>query len=333
MKLTLGFLARQACRLALPAMIAAWASAAAAQSPLPVLKIAVLKFGTVNWELDTIVYHRLDAKHGFRLQVDGVAGEAAAKIAFQGGAADAIVSDWIWVARQRAAGKDFVFIPYSKSVGGLLVSADSKAQSLGDLKGGRIGVAGGPLDKSWLLLRALAKKHYGFNLALDADPVFGAPPLIYKKALQGEMSGAINFWHFAAKMQAAGMRRLVSVADAAEALGLDPKTPLLGYVVKGELAREKPKLIAGFAAASREAKALLAASDEEWNRLRPLMNAASDAEFAALKAGFREGIPDNEPVDEAAARRLLAVMAELGGADLVGGAATLPEGVFYNAGS
>jgi NitT/TauT family transport system substrate-binding protein len=304
-----------------------------AQSPAPAVKVAVLKFGTVNWELDTLTHHGLDARHGFKLELEDMAGEAAAKIAFQGGTADIMVSDWIWVARQRAAGKDYSFIPYSKSVGGLMVAGNSQAKTLADLKGGKIGVGGGPLDKSWLLLRALSKKEFGFDLASGAEPVFGAPPLIYKKAVQGEMAGAVNFWHFAAKMEAAGMRRLISVADAAKALGLDPDTPLLGYVIKGELAHAKPKLIAGFAAASREAKAILARDDAEWDRLRPIMNAANDAEFAALKAGYREGIPSASPVDEDAARRLLAVMAELGGKDLVGGAATLPDGVFYKAGS
>ena len=332
MQRKLGFWRSGFDRIFIVAVLTIWASAAAAQSSLPVLKIAVLKFGTVNWELNTIKHHKLDAKHGFKLSVEGVAGEAAAKIAFQGGTADAIVSDWIWVARQRAAGKDFVFIPYSKSVGGLLVPGDSQAKSLADMKGGRIGVAGGPLDKSWLLLQAFAKKEHGFDLAAETEPVFGAPPLIYKKALQGEMAGAINFWHFAAKMQAAGMRNLVSVAEAANALGLDPDTPLLGYVFNGELARERPALVDGFAAASREAKAMLSKDDAEWDRLRPLMKAADDAEFAALKAGFREGIPSPEPIDEKAAGRLLAVMAEAGGRDLVGEATTLPEGVFYHAG-
>jgi NitT/TauT family transport system substrate-binding protein len=305
--------------------------AAMAQTPIPVLKVAALKFGTVNWELSTIARHQLDTKHGFKLEALDFAGDAAAKIAFQGGAADAMVSDWIWVARQRAAAKDYTFIPFSKAVGGLLVPANSTATSLADMKGGKIGVAGGPLDKSWLLLRALAKKQHGFDLATDAEPVFGAPPLIYMKAVRGEMAGAVNFWHFAAKMEAAGMRRLISVAEAARALGLDPDTPLVGYVIKGELARAKPELIAGLAAASREAKRILAQDDAEWERLRPIMNAANDAEFAALRAGFREGIPSPAPMDEPAAARLLAVLAELGGAELVGEAVTLPPGVFYHA--
>jgi NitT/TauT family transport system substrate-binding protein len=307
--------------------------AAMAEAPLPVLKVAVLKFGTVSWELSTIAARKLDAKHGFRLELEDTAGEAAAQIAFQGGAADAMVSDWIWVARQRASGKDYTFIPYSKAVGGLLVPASSPAKTLADLKGGAIGVAGGPLDKSWLLLQALAKRRYGFDLAREARPVFGAPPLIYKTALQGELAGAINFWHFAAKMEVAGMRRLISVAEAARELGLNPETPLLGYVVKGELVRSQPQLVAGFAAASLEAKEILRRDDAEWERLRPMMNAANDAEFAALKAGFREGIPSPAPIDEAAAGGLLSLMAQLGGEELVGSATTLPQGVFYRPGS
>jgi NitT/TauT family transport system substrate-binding protein len=314
----------------LPLAIVMLGSAASAQDQMPTLRIAVLKSGTVNWELNTIVHNKLDEKHGFKLEVQDVAGEAAAKIAFQGGAADMIVSDWIWVARQRADNKDYLLIPYSKAVGGLMVPADSTAQSLEDMKGGKIGVAGGPLDKSWLLLQALAKQRYGFDLARDTEPVFGAPPLIYKQALQGEMTGAINFWHFMAKMEAAGMRQLVSVADAATALGLDPETPLLGYVLKGELVENKPEIVASFAAASLEAKELLESDEKEWDRLRPIMNVANDAEFAALKAGFRAGKPTPGRIDEEAAAKLLAVMAELGGDDLVGNAKTLPEGVFYH---
>ncbi|MEM8789267.1 MAG: ABC transporter substrate-binding protein [Pseudomonadota bacterium] len=298
-----------------------------------VLRAAVLKFGTVNWELDTIKHHGLDTAQGFALEVQGMAGGQAAKVAFQGGEADVIVSDWLWVARPRAAGKDFVFIPYSKAVGGVMVPADSPAQGLADLAGGKIGIAGGPLDKSWLILRAYAERELGTDLAADTEQVFGAPPLIFKTALQGELSGAINFWHFMAKMEAGGMRKLADVSDAAAALGLDPDTPLLGYVLRGQMVRDNPGLVDGFAAASRAAKDLLAIDDAEWDRLRPRMNADTDAQFDALKAGFRAGIPAPGPIDEDAAARMLALMAELGGSDLVGDATTLPEGVFHTPGS
>jgi len=307
------------------ALVAAASTAGASE----VLRLAVLKYGTVNWELDTIRHNGLDKANGFTLEIMGVAGNPASMIAFQGGEADMIVSDWIWVVRQRAAGKDYVFIPYSKSIGGLMVAADSPVQSLSDLKGLKIGIAGGPLDKSWLILQAYAKQAEGFELKAETEQAFGAPPLVFKKALQGELQGAINFWHFLAKMKAKGFRELVSVADAAQALGLDPDIPLLGYVVKGEFMAAHPDLVAGFVAASRGAKQLLATDDAQWDRLRPRMKADSDPAFDALKAGFRAGIPATTPISRDAASDFLALMAELGGEKLVGKARSLPDGIFY----
>lgn len=299
----------------------------------PVLRAAMQESGTVNWELNTIKHNALDAANGFTLEVQGVSGGSAAQVAFQGGAADVIVSDWLWVARQRAAGNDFVFIPYSKAVGAIMVPADSPAQDISDLAGQKIGIAGGPLDKSWLILRAYADKNYGMDLAAETEQVFGAPPLIFGAAMSGEIDAAINFWHFMAKMEAGGMRTLIDVADASVDLGLDPETPLLGYVVKGEMLRDNPELVAGFAAASRGAKDILASNDAEWDRLRPIMNAKTDAQFTALVAGFRAGIPAPGPIDEAAAGRMLTLMYELGGAELLGSASVLPEGTFIHNGS
>ena len=315
------------------AVLALALSATAALADLPVIKVAALKSGTVNWELSTITRNGLDRANGFVLEVQDVAGNPAAQVAFQAGEADAIVSDWLWVARQRAGGDDFVFLPFSKAVGGLMVPGSSDAETLADLKGGKIGVAGGPVDKSWLILRAFAKQEYGMDLAGETEQVFGAPPLIFQAAVSGELAGAINFWHFMAKMEAAGMRTLVTVAAASTALGLDPDTPLLGYVIRGDMLRDTPDLAAGLAAASRQAKELLATSDAAWDALRPQMNADTDAEFQALKAGFRAGIPAPGPVDEAAADRMLRLMAGLGGADLVGDMTALPAGVFVQPGS
>lgn len=293
------------------------------------LRIATQVSGTVNWELSTITARGLDAANGVALVVQDVAAGPAAQIAFEGGAADIIVSDWLWVARQRAEGRDYVFIPYSKAVGALYVPADSKAMSLPDLAGSQIGIAGGPVDKSWLILRAFAQEAYGFDLAGETTQVFGAPPLIYQSALDGQFGGAVNFWHFGAKMQAAGLRPLITVAEAASALGLSSDTPLLGYVVKGDFLRAHPEQVAGFAAASRAAKVVLASDAAAWEALRPQMNAKSDAEFAALVDGFRQGIPADGPVNEADAAKMLAVMVRLGGAELVGALTELPKGTFY----
>src|SRR3546814_4565471 len=86
-----------------------------------------------------------------------------------------IVSDWLWVSRQRAEGKPFTFVPFSSAVGSLMVPADSPIRSLADLKGKKIAIAGGPLDKGWLLLRGLTERRHGFDPATAGEPVFGAP--------------------------------------------------------------------------------------------------------------------------------------------------------------
>ncbi|MFM2355667.1 MAG: hypothetical protein RLZZ528_1403 [Pseudomonadota bacterium] len=321
-------LARRLCGAAF-AVLASTALCAAEET----LRIATQVSGTVNWEITTITANGLDKANGFSFAVQDVAAGPAAQIAFQGGEADVIVSDWLWVARQRAEGQDFVFIPYSKAVGALMVAGDSPVQSIADLAGKKIGIAGGPVDKSWLILRAYAQAEAGMDLAGQTEQVFGAPPLIFETAMSGELDAAVNFWHFNAKMEAAGMRPLITVSDAAAKLGLDPETPLLGYVVRGEMLRDHPELVAGLAAASRAAKDLLATDDAAWEALRPMMNAKDDAQFAALKAGFRAGIPAPGAVDEAAAARMLEIMAGLGGEELMGKTDALPEGVFYAPGS
>lgn len=295
---------------------------------LPTIRAAVLKVGTVNWELATIVENGLDKKYGFQLSVMPYADNGATRVAVEGGEADMAVADWIWVARQRAAGKGYVFVPYSKAVGGVVVPADSAATTLQDLVGGKVGIAGGPLDKSWLILRAYAQQKYGLDLKRETEQVFGAPPLIFKTGLKGDYAGVINFWHFAAKMKASGMRQLISVQDAGQALGLNTDTPLLGYYFKDSFLTQHPDLAQSFYNASREAKEMLEANPTAWELIRPNMRAKTDAQFDQLKQDWIAGIPERAPMDADAAGKILALMHDLGGDSLVGEAKTVPAGLF-----
>ncbi len=69
------------------------------------LKLAVLKFGTVNWELDVIKTHKLDTAEGVQLEILLLASKNATAVALQADSADMIVTDWVWVTRQRSNGK------------------------------------------------------------------------------------------------------------------------------------------------------------------------------------------------------------------------------------
>ena len=305
--------------------------AQAAEDPdeeLPVIRAAVLKIGTVNWELQTILREGLDRAHGFRLEVQGYADTTATHLAVQGGAADLAVADMIWLARQRAAGRDYVFIPYSRALGGVVVPKGSPAQTLADLAGGKIGIAGGPLDKSWLILRAYARAEHDMDLANATEQVYGAPPLIYKSALGADYAGAVNYWHYLARMKAEGMRELISVGTAAAALGLDPDTPLLGYYMREAFLAETPRLAQAFFDASRAAKDLLGRSDAAWEALRPLIDPQSEAQFTQLRADWLAGVPPRGPVDPEGAQAMFTLMHDLGGRALMGDAAQIPPGLF-----
>lgn len=294
------------------------------------VRIGVLKFGTVSWELDVIKHNRLDAAEGVDLEIVELATNGATAVALQAGAVDVIVTDWLWVTRQRAEGADFTFVPYSTSVGSLVVPAGSPVRDLSDLPGKRVGIAGGPVDKSWLVICALAEQRHGLDLDAAVDKVFGAPPLLNEQIALGEIDAVINNWNFVAQLEAKGLRRVLGAADAARELGIASDVPLLGYVFDESWAAAHRDDMLGLVRASRRAKQLLAKSDGAWERLRPMMKAADDDTFAALRAGFRQGIPERwGEVERGDAARLFAIMARLGGDELVGASRALQPGTFW----
>jgi NitT/TauT family transport system substrate-binding protein len=293
-----------------------------------IVRVAALASGTVAWEIDTIIHHGFDKRHGIQLAMVPVAGKQAADVMLAGGEADVIVTDWIWVSRQRNKGGDYTFLPYSRQVGSILVKANAPVHRLSDLRNRKIGIAGGPVDKSWILLRALAMKEQSIDLAKEAELVFAAPPLLNEQFEMGAIDALITFWHFAALLKAKGAREIATVSDAAQALGLDSETPLLGYVFSEKWSRAQGNPAAKLAAASQDAKALLARDDAEWQRLRALMRVKNDAEFEALKAGFRDGIPKSNIIDPAAAERLFKVLANYGGEELSRENPVLAPGTF-----
>jgi NitT/TauT family transport system substrate-binding protein len=182
-----------------------------------------------------------------------------------------------------------------------------------------------------LLLRAFASKKYGLDLAAAAKPVYAAPPLLNELALSGQVNAALNVWHFDARLEANGMRPLIRLSDILTGLGVDKPIPLIGWVFREDWALQNPQTMERFMAASMEAKAIMAKSDAEWERLKPLMRAEDNATFLALKAGYRNGIPACADADyEASVATVFKILAETGGEKLVGKSKGLSEGTFWS---
>jgi NitT/TauT family transport system substrate-binding protein len=213
-----------------------------------------------------------------------------------------------------------------------MVAPQSPIAQVRDLAGRTLGVAGGPLDKSWLLLRAFTVAEAGFDPSQQSSPVFGAPPLLSHKLEVGELDAALLFWQFCARLKAKGFREVVRAGEIAKSFGARGEIALLGYVFDEDRATDAT-ILANFAAASRRAKDLLSSTEAAWAAVRPRMQAEDDATFEVLKRDFIGGIPSRDASAERAdAERLYAVLARVGGEKLVGPARTLPAGLYLERG-
>lgn len=292
------------------------------------IRIGTLAYGTVNWELDTIRQYRLVDPQTLQLTIQNFANPEAAKIAFQSGTVDLIVSDWVWTAVQREVGRDFTFIPYSTTAGALVVPQDSPIRELRDLAGHRLGVAGGGLDKNWLFLRAVVEKEHGIDLQGSAEISFGAPPLLNQQMEQGRLDALLTYWHYAARLEAKGYRRLLDGNRLLARLG-HAAVPSLGWVFRESWARAQESALTAFVPATRQAQSRLCRNDEAWQAIAPLVRAPDPATDKLLRKRYCEGLilrfGDTERNAAAGIYRLLHRL-DPGAA---GRSGRLPEGVFW----
>lgn len=292
-----------------------------------VIRVGVQAFGTVDWELAAM---QDTPQADFKLEIQHVANAEAGKIALQSGAVDMIVSDWIWVSRLRATGSDFSFYPYSNTSGALVVPKDSPIHSVTDLKGKRLGVAGGELDKNWLLLQALAGLEQ-LNLNASVEKVFGAPPLISEQLKQNRVDAALTYWHFAARLEAEGYRQIIDGKSILKGLGIQEDVPSLGYVFKQSWANEHKQAINGFLKAGKQAKNLLCQSDPAWQKIIPLTKAEDAPTQTKLRQRYCEGGIDHwGEAEQLAAGRIYQLLRSLSNSQLTGSSETLQSGTFWS---
>ena len=294
------------------------------------MRLALQATGTTVWEMAVVSAYGLDEEAGLDLKITELASTEAGKIALVGGSADVIVSDWLFVARERASGHDLAFYPASTGIGALMTK-DPAIKTVKDLAGKKLGVAGGPLDKSWLLLKAYALEK-GVDLEKSAQIVYGAPPLLAEKAAQGELDAALEFWNFALDLEARGFRRAIDMAEVEKALGASGAPVVTGYVFDEKFAAAHGPALARFFAMMKKAKSLIATSDAAFAKAAARIPAKDKATRDLYRERYVEAAPKGSPAEqEADAAKLFAVLAAIGGEALVGPAKTLPSGTFYKA--
>lgn len=308
--------------------------AGAATASVGSLRIASLKFGSLSWVLETIRAEGLAEKEGLSITVIDVATNQAGSVALLAGDAEVIVSDWTWALRQRSLGENLKFAPYSSALGGVMVPEASPIRQLADLKGKKLGVAGGAIDKSWLLLRAYWRQTTGTDFAKLVEPVYGAAPLLTEQIRSGRIDAVLNFWTYAARLAGSGYRQLIGMDQVLKALGIEPVPALVGFIWREKTEAAKGPAIATLLKAVAAANAILATSDAAWERIRDLVKPANDAEFAAIKAYYRAGIPQPwTGAETRSAEKLTQLLVAAGSAELMGADTRFDPKLFHAAGS
>ncbi|MDO9269062.1 MAG: ABC transporter substrate-binding protein [Methylobacter sp.] len=291
-----------------------------------IIRLGVQASGTVDWELSAL---QDNPQADFQLKIQHLANAEAGKIALQSGAVDMIVSDWIWVSSLRATGTDFSFYPYSDTSGALVVAENSPIHSVKDLKGKRLGIAGGELDKNWLLLQALAGQQQ-LDLNASVEKVFGAPPLINEQIKQNRVDAVLTYWHFAARLEAQGYRQIIDGRGILKGLGIQESVPSLGYVFRESWANSHKQALNNFFKASKQAKNQLCTADAAWQKIAPLTKVDDLPTQAKLRQRYCEGnIEHWGKQEQQAAGRIYAILRTLSNKQLTGNSDTLQPGTFW----
>lgn len=295
------------------------------------IRLGVLAFGTVNWELNTLINQHLIDKLDIQLEIHPVASPQAGKIALQSGAVDIIVSDWIWVSRLRSTGTDFSFYPYSTTSGALVIPNDSTITTLNNLQGKKLGIAGGELDKNWLLLQALIKQQSQIDLNTSVEKVYGAPPLLNQQILHKRVDAIINYWHFAARLEAKGYKQLISGKEILQKLGIKETVPTLGYVFNRKWATQHKKSVNTFLKSTQQAKNLLCDTDLAWKQNIPLTKAKDLATQNKLRQRYCEGrVTQWGKKEQLAAAKIYLLLRQFSNNKLTGNAETIQRNTFWN---
>lgn len=295
------------------------------------IRLGILEFGTVAWELQALRASKPANSGDFKLDIMPLANSEAGKIALQSGAVDMIVSDWVWVSKLRSNGADYTFYPYSNVSGALVVAENSRIKTLSDLKNKRLGIAGGELDKNWLLLQAVLQQQGLADAVPSIQKIYAAPPLLNQQMQSNRLDAVMNYWHFAAKLEAKGYRKITDGQDLIKTLGIEESVPSLGYVFKQSWADDNKQAVTNFLNATRRSRELLCTSDSAWQRILPLTRTDDPDIQATLRKRYCDGaVKEWGEKEKNAANRIYQFFRTVSHNKLTGSDENLQPGTFWS---
>jgi len=294
------------------------------------IRLGVLAFGTVNWELRAMQQAKLMETEQYRVQVLPMANPQASKIALLSGAVDMIVADWIWVSRQRGQGKDYSFYPYSNTTGALVLAKGSAIKSIQDLHDKKIAIAGGELDKNSLLLQALLQKQGQAQAFNRMEKIYGAPPLLTEQLKRGRVDALLTYWHYAARLQAQGYPVLLTGVDILHDLGVKNKVASIGYVFSDAWATQHKIAVNAFLNNTQAIKKRLCENEQTWQGIKSLVRVENPVENQLLRQYYCAGrIVNWGKAEQQSAEKIYQYLKLLSQYRLTGKSDTIQLGTFW----
>lgn len=269
----------------------------------------------------------LDSKHGFTVGIIPSANTQAEVIGIQSGNAEIGIWNWPDVARMREAGTKVVGIaPSEKWINTVVVPVDSTAKTIADLKGKRIGVLR-RTGLDWIVMRAVSKKLYGFDIDAEANVQEATVALLRGLMDQGQLDATIMYGDFTPAMVGSGKYRLFStIRDYVAQLGI-PNAPYSLVATRMDYAAEHPQNVRAFLAAYRDAVDILMHDDNVWfDEARQLLKITDPDLVAKLRDQTRLlFVPKFTAETEPDIRKTFAILLETAGPGPLG-INQLPDG-------
>jgi len=253
--------------------------------------------GSPRFLLYAIKRFGFDHDHGFHLDVDLVTDELESGMEtirhrLDEGDTDLVDTDYISVARERAAGARIVAVhPYGRTVGSLVAPDGTAIAGLADLSGHRLGVTR-RLDKNWILTRAACREFHGFDPAETATLVEAdSRDDLTRMIREGEVDAGFQFWPLVPELTETGpFVEVFPVAELVQRLAdTGRKLPIAVFLTGESYLDTHPDAVQGFAAAARDGVDRLLTDDDLWAEIGDrLMRTDDPAVVRAIRDGWRD---------------------------------------------